>query len=231
MLIIALDTPLVDEARNLIEILKTRECNYKVGLELYLASDGNIINEIQNYNKNVFLDLKFHDIPNTVAAASREVTKKGVWMFNLHVTALKTMQEAVKARDDEADRLNIEKPDIIGVTLLTSKSKEDLKNIGGFEIDLQKLVIKRALLAREAGLDGVVASAREVKMIKEYCGSDFKVICPGIRPEWSQPNDQKRILTPGEAVKEGADHLVVGRPVTGANKPEEAIDLILNEIN
>ncbi|UMZ73870.1 orotidine-5'-phosphate decarboxylase [Natranaerofaba carboxydovora] len=228
-IIVALDTSSVKESKSLIDALDDDVINYKVGLEQYLASDGKMVDTLNERKKNVFLDLKFHDIPNTVNAAAREAVKKGVWMFNIHVTAIETMQQAVLATKEEAEKLNVKKPYLIGVTVLTSMTKKDLEDIGGYKGYTDELVLKKANLAKEAGLDGVVASPREVKVIKENCGEDFTVVCPGIRPIWSQSNDQKRIMTPKEAFQDGADFLVIGRPITKASKPKEAVSKILDE--
>ena len=229
-IIVALDTSSVKEAKDLIDDLDDNAINYKVGLEQYLASEGKMVDILNEKEKNVFLDLKFHDIPNTVSAAAKEAVKKRVWMFNIHVTALETMQQAVLATKEEAEKLNVVRPYLIGVTVLTSMTKKDLQDIGGYKGDTDELVLKKAFLAREAGLDGVVASPREVKMIKENCGENFIVVCPGIRPIWSQNNDQKRIMTPKEAYEDGADFLVIGRPITKASRPKEAASKILDEL-
>lgn len=229
-IIVALDTSSTKEAEALMKDLKEEAVNYKVGLEQYLASDGKMVDILNKNNKNVFLDLKFHDIPNTVSAAAREAVKKNIWMFNIHVTALETMKGAVEVTKKEADRLNIQRPLIIGVTILTSLSKYDLKDLG-YIGETGELAVRRASLAKKAGLDGVVASPKEVRMIKDECGDDFVVVCPGVRPEWSQKDDQKRFMTPKEALQEGADYLVVGRPVTKAKDPVEAISMIYKEMS
>lgn len=231
MIIVALDTSSTEEVENLLNVLDDKVSCYKIGLEQYLATQGKIVDSLIERKKNVFLDLKFHDIPSTTAAASREATKKGVWMFNIHVTANETMKDAVDARNEAAKKLGIKRPLLVGVTLLTSMAKEDLELVYGYTKEPSELVLKRALLAKSAGLNGVVTSPQEVSRVKKYCGKNFTTICPGVRPKWSQSDDQERVLTPGEAIREGADYLVIGRPITKAKDPAKALDMILTELN
>ncbi|MBZ4686490.1 MAG: orotidine-5-phosphate decarboxylase [Clostridia bacterium] len=228
-LIVALDTPEEKRVRELVTVLKDKVDIFKVGLEQYLASRGKVLDYLRSNGKKVFLDLKFHDIPNTVEAAARVAVREGVWMFNMHVSDFEGMKRVAEAALEEAEKTGIVRPLVIGVTVLTSMSEEDLQETG-IPLTPQELVIKRALLAQKAGLDGVVASPREAKSIRENCGEDFISVCPGIRPAWAAKGDQKRIMPPGTALKEGAHYLVVGRPITKADDPGEAASKILAEM-
>jgi len=169
------------------------------------------------------------DIPNTVAGAAREAAKMGVFMFNVHVPG--GLQMMVSAREAVEQVVSGEqtRPLLIGVTVLTSLDQHDLRQLGIVQ-DLNDLVITRATLAREAGLDGVVASAKEARAISEACGSEFLTVCPGVRPVWAAAGDQKRILTPKDAIAQGASFLVVGRPITGSPDPAEAARKVLAEM-
>ena len=228
-LIVALDTSDEERLLYLVQELDENVIYYKVGLEQYLSSRGKVQDYLRDKNKKVFLDLKFHDIPNTMAAAARVAVSEGVWMFNIHVTGINGMKMVVDATYDEAEKLGIKKPLIIGVTVLTSLDAEDLGQLG-IDYTPAETVLKRAMLAERAGLDGVVSSAREAKSIKESCSNSFITVCPGVRPDWAGKGDQKRVMTPGEAVREGADYLVIGRPVTKAEEPEKAVIKILEEM-
>lgn len=227
-LIVALDFPTWDQVLDLVK--KLPEVHFfKVGLELHLASKGQAVKELKQLGKDVFLDLKFHDIPNTVAQACRQAVREEAAIFNVHAAGgTKMMTEAVKAVLEEAQKLRVDKPLLIAVTVLTSMSENDLKEIGLREVD--KAVENLAALAKKAGLDGVVASPQEIELIKKTCGQEFKIICPGVRPLWASANDQQRIMTPKEAIEKGADYLVVGRPITKAENPREAALKIMEEI-
>lgn len=228
-IIVALDTSEEVKVRELVETLGSTVNTYKVGLEQYLTSKGSVIDYLHSKNKRVFLDLKFHDIPNTLAAAAKAAVKEGVWMFNMHVTNMEGMKRVVETVEEESARLGIPKPLVIGVTLLTSMAQEDLLETG-ITVSPQELVVRRSELAKKAGLDGVVASAREVEAIKKSCGSAFITVCPGIRPIWAAKGDQKRVTTPAKALKAGAHYLVVGRPITMAENPYEAAEKIIEEM-
>ena len=228
-LIVALDTSEEFQVRELVARLEERVDIFKVGLEQYLASCGKVVDFLRSRGKGVFLDLKFHDIPNTMAAAARRAVAEGVWMFNVHVTGREAMQWVVEAAADEAAKRGMAKPLVTGVTVLTSLADQDLYELGT-NLSAEELVIKRAILSREVGLDGVVASAREAGKIKESCGCDFITVCPGIRPVWSVKGDQKRVLPPAKALNNGADYLVVGRAITEAEQPEQAVELIIREM-
>lgn len=227
-LIVALDFPAWDEAEALVKSLP-EVALFKVGLELYLASKGQAVRRLKELGKEVFLDLKFHDIPNTVAQACRQAAAEGAFMFNVHASGgREMMSQAVLASKDEAAKRNIDKPYLLAITILTSLDDQDLREIGMNEV--KESVGRLARLAKEAGIDGVVASPQEIKLIRQICGPAFKIVCPGVRPLWAAQGDQKRVLTPAEAIAAGADFLVVGRPVTKAKSPSEAALKILEEI-
>lgn len=228
-LIVAIDTDNYEKAVKLIDSLEDSVDIYKVGLENYIASRGKTVDYLKSKGKKIFLDLKFHDIPNTMKSAVRAAIKDGVWMMTIHVSDMEGMRQCAQIAKEEAERLNIEKPLIIGVTVLTSLSNEDLSDIG-CNLNTEETAIKRAKLAKAAGLDGVVCSAREVDKIVEACGDDFMTVCPGIRPKNVASGDQKRVVTPGEAIKKGAKTIVVGRPITKAEVPSQAADEIVKEI-
>lgn len=228
-LIVALDTSDQEKLKSLIADLGDTVDVFKVGLEQYLASRGKVLDILKEKGKKVFLDLKFHDIPNTMAAAARRAVNENVWMFNIHVTGSEAMRQVMSAATEEADKLAIECPLIIGVTVLTSLSNDDLEQLG-YQGTAAESVLKRASLAKKAGLNGVVSSAREAASIKKEVGENFLTICPGVRPVWASKGDQKRIMTPSAAISEGADYLVVGRPITQAENPAEAARKILDEM-
>ncbi|MFW5972177.1 MAG: orotidine-5'-phosphate decarboxylase [Bacillota bacterium] len=228
-LIVPLDTSEDSRLRYLVEELSDRVDIFKVGLEQYLASRGKVLDYLKKKDKKVFLDLKFHDIPNTMAAAARRAVAEGVWMFNIHVTGVEGMKWVIDAAQDEAAKRNIDVPLIIGVTVLTSLAEDDLEQLG-IDYTPAETVLKRAMLARKAGMDGVVSSPREARIIKESTGNKFVTVCPGVRPEWAATGDQKRIMTPADALNEGANYLVIGRPITKARKPAESAEKILKEM-
>ncbi|HHV72222.1 MAG TPA: orotidine-5'-phosphate decarboxylase [Clostridia bacterium] len=230
-LIVALDTSSLDEALQLVEQLGGRVITFKVGKELFVNCGIQIIQELHKLGKKVFLDLKFHDIPNTVAGAGVAAVRHGVFMFNVHAAGGQEMMvETVKRTNREAELLNRTRPLIIGVTVLTSFNDKQLQEELGLNRSVQEQVALLAQLAKKSGLDGVVSSPQEVKLIKQLCGSDFLTVVPGVRPLWARKNDQKRVMTPEEAVRAGADFLVVGRPITQAERPVLAAEKILKEI-
>lgn len=227
-LIVALDFPVWEDAEGMVKSLPEVSL-FKVGLELYLASKGQAVQRLKELGKEVFLDLKFHDIPNTVAQACRQAVAEGAFMFNVHSSGgREMMRQAVLASGEEAAKKNIPKPLLLAVTILTSLDDQDLQKIG--MTGVKESVGRLAALAKEAGIDGVVASPQEIRLIRQICGYDFKIICPGVRPLWAAQGDQKRVLTPGEAISAGADYLVVGRPITKAKSPNEAALKIIEEI-
>jgi orotidine-5'-phosphate decarboxylase len=180
--------------------------------------------------KKPFLDLKLHDIPNTAAGAVRSATRNGARMLTLHASGGKEMMAAAsRAAREESDKAGRARPLLLGVTVLTSLKDEELRLIG-FAHAVADQVLRLAVLARDSGLDGVVCSPHEIEIIKRECGGDFLVVTPGIRPAWAAAQDQKRVMTPAEALSRGADYLVIGRPITGAVSPHEAYLKVLSEI-
>ena len=219
--LVALDVPTRERALELASQLSSHVGGLKIGLELFCACGPQIVEEIGP--KRVFLDLKFHDIPNTVAAASRVAARLGVHIFNVHCLG---GLEMMRAAADAARETN---PDVrvIGVTILTSHDADSLKKIGLIETP-EQAVPRLASLAQQAGLDGVVCSAREIGPVRAVCGDDFMLVTPGIRPAKAELGDQKRVLTPREALDAGANYLVVGRPITGAADPIKAAQTLFD---
>ncbi len=231
-LVLALDVEDIKEAKELVDTLSPYIGTFKVGLQLFCGYGLEIINYIKEKNSNFFLDVKLHDIPNTVEKASYNVVKNGANFFNVHATGgIDMMRAAKKGALEACEKYNKKPPIILAVTMLTSISQEVLKNELLNDNDVQSLVIQLAKNAKEAGLNGVVASAKELKAIKNELGDDFIVLTPGIRPSWSLADDQKRIATPKSAINDGADYIVLGRAVTKAQNKIEAIEKIYQEIN
>lgn len=229
-LIVALDVNDLDEAKNIVNLLAESVNYYKVGLELFLNTGGKILEYLKEQDKKIFLDLKFHDIPNTVAQAAKWATSLGVDMFNVHASGGREMLEEVsKVVSETAASKNIDKPVVIAVTILTSFNEAGISEVG-YEGSIEKIATNLAKLTKEGGLDGVVCSPQEVEKIKDKCGREFIAVCPGVRPLWAVSGDQKRIMTPKDAINIGADFLVVGRPITKNNNPYEAAMKIIDEM-
>ena len=230
-IIVALDVPTKKEALAIVDELGDKVGAYKIGMQLYNACGPEIIEEVTKRKGRIFLDLKFHDIPNTVASAARVAANLGVYMFNVHACGGSTMMKAAAdALKEEAAKLGVERPLLIAVTVLTSMNEEELQGEVGISRSLNEQVAAMAKLAKDCGLDGVVASAKEIKLIREACGDDFLIVTPGIRPRDADADDQKRIKTPGEAVADGADYLVIGRPITKAADRTAAVANIVADI-
>ena len=230
-LVLALDVDDFKKAEELVSKLSDCVGVFKVGSQLFTAEGTKVINMVNERGGKVFLDLKFHDIPNTVARAAGVATKLGVFIFNVHTSGgYEMMKTAVEASKKNSLALGIRKPLILGVTLLTSINQEILEKEIGIKKRLGEQVVHLAKLAKAAGLDGVVASSWEIKEIREACGEDFVILTPGIRPAGKSSDDQKRIMTPREAIKLGADFLVIGRPIRNASNPVEAAKEILREM-
>jgi len=230
-LIFALDAKNYEEALSWIELLSGHVGMFKVGKELFTAVGPKIIQVIKEKSQKVFLDLKFHDIPNTVARAAEAAVNLNVDMFNFHASGgFQMMKEAVSAASTFSDQYGKIKPILLAVTVLTSLNNDDLKEIG-FEKKTDKLVLHLAKLAKASGASGVVASAQDIIMLRENLGDQFVIVTPGIRSS-SEKNkdDQKRTLSAYEAIKTGADYIVVGRPIRTAKEPLEACRLIVQEI-
>ncbi len=230
-LVLALDVDDFKKAEELVEKLCDYVGVFKVGSQLFTAEGAKIVNMINERGGKVFLDLKFHDIPNTVARAAEVATKLGVYIFDIHTSGgYEMMRAATEASQKISLALGSEKPLILGVTLLTSINQEILEKDLGIKRKLEEQVVHLAKLAKAAGLDGVVASSREIKGIRKVCGEDFIILTPGIRPAGKSSDDQKRIMTPREAIKLGADFLVIGRPIRDASNPVKAAKEILKEM-
>lgn len=226
-IVIALDYPTAESAKEIIDRLGDEASVYKVGLELFLNSKGTILDYLSEKGKKVFLDLKFHDIPNTTAMASIFAAKEKCFMFNVHASGGKKMMKTVNEKVREINKEVL----IIAVTILTSLSEEDVAETFSSNYSLKELALNLAKLTNEAGLNGVVCSPWEASEIKKVCGKEFKTVCPGVRPKWSATNDQERIMTPKEAIMNGCDFLVIGRPITKHEDPKAAFRMILDEVN
>ncbi|HEY6070595.1 MAG TPA: orotidine-5'-phosphate decarboxylase, partial [Chthoniobacterales bacterium] len=219
-IIVALDVPSEKEALKLVTDLHSELGLFKIGLQLYTAAGPGIIGGI-NFVSKVFLDLKLHDIPNTIANAVEAVSKRGVEMLTIHLSGGAEMIQAATARKG--------KMSILGVTVLTSTNEQTLKQVGVSDrIDNQ--VLRLAKLGVKNGVDGIVASAHEIKALRAEFGNKIKIVVPGIRPSWAEAGDQKRTMTPRDAIEAGADYLVIGRPITKHANPREALEKILDEI-
>jgi orotidine-5'-phosphate decarboxylase len=228
-IIIALDVGTKDEALALAGRLPDARI-FKVGLELFTAEGPPLLEEVGRLGRRAFLDLKFHDIPNTAAGAVRAAVRHGVHMLTLHASGGGEMlSRAVEAARSEAARAGTPQPILLAVTVLTSLKDEQLREIG-VAGPVAEQVLRLAALARSSGVDGVVCSPHEIEAIKREFGSGFLVVTPGIRPAWAAAQDQKRIMTPAEAVLKGADYIVIGRPVTAAPSPREAFAEIVREL-
>lgn len=229
-LVVAFDVSEREKFDKLLKEMEGLPIWVKIGLEAICALGLSIISELKERDFNVFADMKLNDIPNTVESVARVITRSGADMLNVHCIGGKVMCEAaVKGAKEEAEKLAIKKPLVLGVTILTSMSIDDLGLIG-MRGTTRDTVLRLANLGKEAGLDGIISSAQEIKVVREYF-KDFVILTPGIRPLGKEVNDQKRVTTPEEAVKAGADFLVVGRPITAADSPRKAAEYILKEID
>lgn len=225
-IIVALDVNTLKEEERLLDILSPHIRIFKIGIELFYSCGVKAVELVKKYDKEIFLDLKFHDIPNTVYAASKVAAKLGVFMFNVHASGgIDMMKKAVEGAEEESEKLGVTRPNILGVTVLTSMDSEALKK-AGINKSPEEQVLNLARLAKEAGLDGVVASPEEIVSIKKNIGKDFLIITPGVRPEGSEAGDQKRASAPKEAFERGADYIVIGRPVTKAKDPVKVLQSI-----
>ncbi len=225
-IIVALDFPDKSTALALAARLDPAACRLKIGKELFTRSGPALVEKLILDGFDVFLDLKYHDIPNTVASACAAAADLGVWMVNVHASGGRKMMQAA------AERLAgySHRPLLIGVTVLTSMDSQDLQEIG-LNVSSEQQVLRLAGLTREAGLDGVVCSSQEVTSLRSIMGQDFKLVTPGIRPAGAGTQDQVRIATPGQAILDGSDYLVIGRPITQAQDPLQALHDIQTEIN
>ncbi|MEC0090144.1 orotidine-5'-phosphate decarboxylase [Paenibacillus macquariensis] len=231
-LIVALDYPDATQASALVEQLQGIPCYMKVGMQLFYAAGPDFVRDLKAKGYSVFLDLKMHDIPNTVKGGAESITRLGVDMFNVHAAGgTQMMQAAYEGMNNAlASDTSLTKPIIIAVTQLTSTSQAVLNEQIGVQGSIEDAVVRYAKLTASAGLDGVVASAQEVPSIGKACGKDFITVTPGIRPAGSHIGDQSRVLTPGEAIQQGSHYIVVGRPITAASNPREAAEQIIKEM-
>ena len=229
-LIVSLDVSNIGEAEKIVNTLSDVADIFKVGIYPFMACGPQIIKMLQKKGKKVFLDLKYHDIPSIVSRAVKYAVKMEIWALTIHASGgFSMLRETQKALKVEATASNLKKPLLFGVTVLTSLKEKDLGQIG-INRKVEKQVKRLALMSRDAGLDGVISSSRGIGLIRKYCGKKFLIVTPGIRPKGAQVNDQKRTLTPFQAIKEGADYLVIGRPIIQAENPLAVVSQILKEI-
>jgi orotidine-5'-phosphate decarboxylase len=229
-LIVALDVDTVAQATDLVRLLGHEAGMFKIGKQLFTHAGPQAVRLIQELGGEIFLDLKFHDIPNTVAKAAIEATRLGVKMFNVHASgSLEMMRTTEKQVRRVCRQEKRRKPITLAVTVLTSLNQDDLQRVG-VERKVADQVVRLALLTKEAGMDGVVASPQEVADIRAACGRRFVIVTPGIRPADGHHNDQQRVMTPGGAVRAGVDYIVVGRPITEAKDPVAAARAIIADM-
>jgi len=229
-LIVALDVDTLEQATDLVRQLADEVGMFKIGKQLFTHAGPQAVRQIQELGGEIFLDLKFHDIPNTVAKAAIEATRLGVRMFNVHASgSLEMMRMTVKEVKRVCRQQKLRKPIMLAVTVLTSLNQDDLERVG-VERKVADQVVRLALLTKEAGMDGVVASPHEVADIREACGRRFVIVTPGIRPSLGNRNDQQRVMTPQDAVRGGVDYIVVGRPIIEAKDPVTAARAIVADM-
>ena len=224
-IIVALDYFDAQPALELVARLEPALCRLKVGIELFTAAKSRLIEQLMQRDFEIFLDLKFHDIPNTTAQACKAAAELGVWMVNVHALGGRKMMEA--ARDAIAN--SAQPPKLVAVTMLTSMAQQDLAEIG-INATPADMVLRLATLARDSGLDGVVCSAQEAALLRKHCGNEFCLVTPGIRPAHASLDDQSRVMSPQAAMQAGSSYLVIGRPITGARDPLQALLEINQEI-
>jgi orotidine-5'-phosphate decarboxylase len=234
-IIVPLDVPDLNSAIALLDTLP--QVNFwKVGLELFVGTGSEILKILKNRNKRIFLDLKFHDIPNTVAGACRSAQAYNVDLLTIHATAGRQALKAAAEALAEVLPLDIaqEKENsptkLLAITVLTSLNSRELAFDLKIPLELSEYALQMALLAQESGIDGAVCSPHEVAQLRQVCGEKFVLVCPGVRPSWSLAGDQQRVMTPQAAIQAGADHLVIGRPITAAAQPAEAWERICTEL-
>lgn len=231
-IIVALDVNERERALELVNKLAGRVGFFKVGMELFYAAGPEIIRDITGLGARVFLDLKLHDIPNTVGRAAGVLARYGASIINVHAAGGREMMRAAReSAAGEAQKNNLPVPMVVAVTVLTSIDREVFNREMGMPGEIRDRVRAWALLASASGLDGVVCSPREITLVREACGPEFVIITPGIRPAGGDLGDQRRVMTPAEAVRAGASYIVVGRPVTGAPDPAAAVEAIREEIS
>ncbi|HEY9863204.1 MAG TPA: orotidine-5'-phosphate decarboxylase [Candidatus Obscuribacterales bacterium] len=230
-IIVPLDVSTKEDAISWVEKLP-QVTFWKVGLELFVGCGPEILTFLKSQEKRIFLDLKFHDIPNTVAGACRSASRYGVDLITLHATAGKTALKAAQiAAEAGAQEAGYPVPKLIAITLLTSLNSRDLAFDLKVPLELPEYALQMALLAQESGLPGAVCSPQEVAQLRQTCGDEFLLVCPGVRPVWADKGDQQRTFTPADALKAGANYLVIGRPITAADDPITALERIIEEID
>ncbi|MBU6184875.1 MAG: orotidine-5'-phosphate decarboxylase [Synechococcales bacterium] len=230
-IIVALDVPDFQDGITIVDQLPEVSF-WKVGLELFIRSGPAILSALKERDKQIFLDLKLHDIPNTMARACRVVTHFGVDLLTVHATAGKTaLQASIHAVQSEAHTMGVQAPRLIAVTVLTSFSPSDLASDLKVSLPLSDYALALSSSAQSIGLDGVVCSPQEARQLRNQCGKDFLLLCPSIRPSWAKSEDQQRVMTPIQAVQAGADYLVIGRPIIAAPDPKAAFQRIRDEID
>ncbi len=230
---LALDVATLQEAERLVKATRESVGYFKVGLQLFCAVGPRVVETIVEVGGKVFLDLKFHDIPNTVAGATRSIVSLGASIFNVHTSGGLAMMKATVNEAHELSRTaSVKRPLVIGVTVLTSLNTENLRSELGIEQDSKAYALRLAELAKQAGLDGIVCSAEETASVRREIGSNFYIINPGIRPEWSvdSTDDQKRITTPRQAIEAGASLIVIGRPILKSGDPTAAAQRVYEEV-
>jgi orotidine-5'-phosphate decarboxylase len=229
-IIVPLDVPTLAEAIALVEKLP-QVTFWKVGLELFVSSGPEILTQLKQRQKRIFLDLKFHDIPNTMAGAARAAARYDVDLLTIHAAAGRdALSLAQTALQEGAKSAGVSPPKLIAITLLTSISSRQLAFDLKIPLELPEYALQMALLAQEARLDGAVCSPQEVEQLRQTCGDNFLLVCPGVRPSWAEKGDQTRSLTPAQAIQAGADYLVIGRPITAASDPQLAWQRICDEL-
>ena len=229
-IIVPLDVPTEADAIALIDALP-QVSFWKVGLELFVSTGPGLLRLLKDRQKRIFLDLKFHDIPNTVAGACRAAARYGVDLLTIHATAgRKALSAAKVALQEGAAAVGYPAPQLIAISLLTSLNSRELAFDLKIPLELPEYALQMALLAQEVGLAGAVCSPQEVAQLRQVCGDDFLLVCPGVRPSWSAMGDQRRSCPPAKALKAGADYLVIGRPITMAADPAAAFQRICEEL-
>jgi len=229
-IIVPLDVPSLAQALTLVETIPAVRY-WKVGLELFVSSGSTILAELQRRQKGIFLDLKFHDIPNTMEGACAAAASYGVQWLTVHASAgREALKRSRLSLEETTQKLNLPCPHLLAVTLLTSLNSRDLAFDLKVSLDLLDYVQQMALMAQESGATGVVCSPQEIAAVRQVCDSPFQVICPGIRPAWATAGDQRRTLSPAAAIVAGADYLVIGRPITEDPNPAEAFQRLCDEL-
>jgi orotidine-5'-phosphate decarboxylase len=224
-IIVPLDVPSLKQAIDLLDRLP-EVTFWKVGLELFVSTGAEILQILNERQKKIFLDLKFHDIPNTVAAACRAASRYHIDLLTLHATAGREALAAAKAAVSHLPS----PPKLLAITVLTSLNARQLAFDLKIPLELPEYALEMALLSKESGIDGAVCSPHEVGQLRRVCGEDFLLVCPGVRPRWSDKGDQRRVMTPSQAIEAGADYLVIGRPITNAENPQQAWEQICQEL-